>query len=92
MHRHDKQSKIYTTNKAYRHQISSLPEACKVTVESRWIYRDRVLLNRRATCRYFHKACSRRHILQIAEVTTELVAMYHAMRECENCDSSDLAT
>jgi hypothetical protein len=93
LHRHDKQSNIYTMNKAYCHQKSSLPEARKVTVKSRWIYRDRVLLNwKRATCRHFHKACSRRHLLQIAEVATELVAMYHVMRECENRDGSDLAT
>ncbi len=30
--------------------------------------------------------------VQVAEVTTELVAMYHVMRECENRDGSDLAT
>jgi hypothetical protein len=34
----------------------------------------------------------RRHLLQIAEVATELVAMYHVMRECENSDGSDFAT
>ncbi len=39
-----------------------------------------------------NKACLQQHLLQIAEVATELVAMYHVMRECENSVGSDLET
>ncbi len=30
--------------------------------------------------------------MNTAEVITELVARYHVMRECENCEGCDLAT
>jgi hypothetical protein len=78
------ESQFLSSNQTHCNLISSLLQACYHSVESEWISRYRLLLNRWSDSWHIHEACSLWYLHAATSDATRLVARISCQRECEN--------